>query len=140
VTSSPPSTASTAADDVRVAFHGLGDTATITRLRADMEGRMLDRDLALAASERGERARLYQYGTVVNPESAAQCQNLGGSGTGGGAGTAGGGGTSTTGGSVTPSTAGGLRCASRPGEGSRTGALLSLAVLGLAVARLRRKH
>jgi hypothetical protein len=128
------------ADDVRVAFAGLGDIATITRLRADLEGRMLDRDLALAASERGERARLYQYGTVVNPESAAQCQNLGGSGNGGGAGTAGGGGTSTTGGRVTPSTAGGLRCASRPGEGSRTGALLSLAVLGLAVARLRRKH
>ncbi|MEZ4390455.1 MAG: DUF2330 domain-containing protein [Polyangiales bacterium] len=128
------------ADDVRVAFTGLGETAMVTRLRADMEGRMLDRDLALAASDRGERARLYQYGTIVNPEAAAQCQNgLGGSGTGTGAGTAGGGGTSVNGGSTPTMSSGGIRCAALPGLPSGNAALLSLTVLGLAAARLRRR-
>jgi hypothetical protein len=128
------------ADDVDVAFAGLGETAMVTRLRADLEGRMLDRDLFLSASERGERARLYQYGTVLNPEASASCRAaLGGSGSGTPGGT-GSGGTSTTAGSSAGTTStGGLRCATVPGLGSGAPSALCLAALGLVVARLRRR-
>lgn len=56
----------TGAADVAVAYESLGDNATVTRLRADLTAGALDRDLALAASERPARERLYQYGTVLN--------------------------------------------------------------------------
>ncbi len=54
------------ADDVRLAFSPLGDTATVTRLRADLGVSNLDRDLILAASTRPDRDRTYAYGTVRN--------------------------------------------------------------------------
>lgn len=127
-------------EDVDVAFAGLGDRAMITRLRADLEGRMLDRDLFLSASDRGERSRLYQYGTVVNPEASSSCRSgIGTSGTGVGGGTAGASGTSGTGSSSGSTSYGGLRCATAPGLGAGAPSLLAIAVVGLAIARLRRR-
>jgi Uncharacterized protein conserved in bacteria (DUF2330) len=52
--------------DLRVAFENFGDTAYVTRLRADLSAGALDRDLVLAASDRGARSRNYTYGVVVN--------------------------------------------------------------------------
>ena len=127
-------------EDVQVAFEGLGDNAMVTRLRADLEGRMLDRDLFLSASDRGERARLYQYGNVVNPEASTFCRNgIGPSGTGVGGGTAGASGTSASGASGGTTSYGGLRCATAPGLGAGAPGILGLAVIGLAIARLRRR-
>jgi MYXO-CTERM domain-containing protein len=54
------------ADDVRLAFSPLGETATVTRLRADLGVSNLDRDLILAASTRPDRDRTYAYGRVRN--------------------------------------------------------------------------
>lgn len=53
-------------DDARVAFDTLGDHVTVTRLRADLAAITLDRDLALAASDRPDRNRTYSYGVVRN--------------------------------------------------------------------------
>lgn len=55
-----------AVEDVRVAFEGIGTSATVTRLRADLAGAMLDRDLTLQASTAGMRSRFYTYGTIRN--------------------------------------------------------------------------
>lgn len=55
-----------AADDAEVAFRGVGQTATLTRLRADLSPDALDRDLQLMASDLGVRSRTYEYGTVRN--------------------------------------------------------------------------
>ncbi len=52
--------------DARVAFENIGDNAYVTRLRADLASTALDRDLQLAASDRGARQRSYNYGVVVN--------------------------------------------------------------------------
>lgn len=53
-------------DDVERAFEGLGDQANVTRLRAELGPRALDRDLQLQASDRGLRDTLYRYGTLRN--------------------------------------------------------------------------
>lgn len=55
-----------AVEDVRTAFTGIGTTATVSRLRADLAGTMLDRDLMLQASTGPMRSRFYSYGTVRN--------------------------------------------------------------------------
>jgi hypothetical protein len=52
--------------DTRVAFGNFGDTAYVTRLRADLAAGALDQDLILAASDRGARSRNYAYGVIVN--------------------------------------------------------------------------
>ena len=50
--------------DTQVAFQSFGDTAYVTRLRADLNATALDRDLQLASSDQGARARTYNYGTL----------------------------------------------------------------------------
>ena len=62
-------------DDVRVAFDGLGDSARLTRLRADLLGRMLDRDLNLRASDLPRRGTVYQYGHQTNVPPPPVCEN-----------------------------------------------------------------
>ncbi len=59
--------------DVDTAFAGLGPQATVTRLRADLLGRLLDRDLELGSSSDGPRARLYQYGIERNRPPDGTC-------------------------------------------------------------------
>lgn len=105
-------------DDLNVAFQGLGSRATVTRLRADLQGRMLDRDLALGASELGPRSRTYRYGDVRNTPAPPSCGN-----------------------DAPTFSSGELRCTARPGDfGSRGTALLSLGLLGLSVTVLRRRR
>ncbi len=54
-------------DDMRVALAGQPRDVTITRLRAELSGNLLDRDLQLApAAVPSPRAREYRYGTVRN--------------------------------------------------------------------------
>ncbi|MBI5513401.1 MAG: DUF2330 domain-containing protein [Deltaproteobacteria bacterium] len=65
--------ASTAVDDVGVAFEGLRNPAMVTRLRADLPGAMLDRDLELAASDLGERPRTYGFGHELNRPVFSRC-------------------------------------------------------------------
>jgi hypothetical protein len=105
----------TLADDLRVAFEGLGSQATITRMRADLQGRMLDRDLQLSASALGTRSRTYNYGDVRNTP-VPTCNGA-------------------------PNFSdGGIRCAAQPGMGaSGSAGLLSLGALGLCAAILRRR-
>ncbi len=55
-----------ASDDARLAFQGIGETATLTRLRADLAATALDRDLQLMASDLGVKDRLHTYGVVRN--------------------------------------------------------------------------
>ena len=52
--------------DTQVAFQPLGNAAFVTRLRADLNATALDRDLVLAASDRGARSRTYEYGVLRN--------------------------------------------------------------------------
>ncbi|MFO0652268.1 MAG: DUF2330 domain-containing protein [Polyangiales bacterium] len=60
-------------EDVNVAVAGLGSTARVTRMRADLSVRALDRDLDLAASDRGVRDRFYQFGVERNRPAYAAC-------------------------------------------------------------------
>ncbi len=60
-------------DDLRVAFEHLGARAQLTRLRADFPGAMLDRDLELAASDRGVRGRTYAFGRQTNLPPPPRC-------------------------------------------------------------------
>jgi MYXO-CTERM domain-containing protein len=53
-------------DDLRVITSMLSTRPYVTRLRADLPAIMLDRDLELAASDRGDRAALYQYARQTN--------------------------------------------------------------------------
>lgn len=62
----PVGGASVTSDDAQVAFAGIGENATLTRLRADLPPTALDRDLQLAASDLGEKDRVHTYGTVRN--------------------------------------------------------------------------
>ena len=64
---------SSAVDDVNTAFMGLGSTAMITRMRADLPARMLDRDLQLAASDSGPRDRTYTFGRELNRPMYLAC-------------------------------------------------------------------
>jgi len=52
--------------DTQVAFQPFGDSAYVTRLRAELNATALDRDLQLAASDRGARSRTYNYGVFRN--------------------------------------------------------------------------
>jgi MYXO-CTERM domain-containing protein len=118
-------------DDAQVAFRGLGSTAMITRLRADLPATMLDRDLLLQASTLGAKARDYQYGHVLHTPAVEPCPD-GGTGFDGSvsdarrpaddAGGAGGG----------VKAVGGCVCSAVPGATSGGG--LAAAALGLAVA------
>ena len=121
-------------DDVRVAFTGLGDSATVTRFRANMLGTMLTQDLQLRASDLGLRERNYNYGRLLNdpgPTCAGTTDPVD-AGTPDGA-------VETTG-SVSE---GGVRCAATPGR--KVGGETTLAALvGLALAavglRARRRR
>jgi hypothetical protein len=53
-------------DDAQRAFEGIGNDANVTRLRAELGARALDRDLQLQASDLGLRDPLYRYGTLRN--------------------------------------------------------------------------
>jgi hypothetical protein len=53
-------------DDAQVAFQGIGQNATLTRLRADLGAAALDRDLQLSASDLGAKDRVHTYGVVRN--------------------------------------------------------------------------
>ena len=121
-------------DDVRVAFTGLGDDATVTRFRANMLGTMLTQDLQLRASDLGLRERNYNYGRLLN-DPGPTC---GGTTDPVDAGTPDGG--VETAGSVSE---GGVRCAASPGR--KVGGESTLAALvGLALAavglRARRRR
>ncbi|MFO0603191.1 MAG: DUF2330 domain-containing protein [Polyangiales bacterium] len=118
------------ADDVRVAFAGLGDRATVTRLRANLLATMLTQDLRLAASDRGERSRNYTYGRRLN-EPSPTCNGTINPGT-----------TTPPGGTTTPPSDGGVSCAATP---TRAGddttflaTLLGLAAAGLGLRARRR--
>jgi hypothetical protein len=127
--------------DVGVAFEGLGNTATVTRLRADLLGRMLDRDLELAASTRGERGQFYRYGNELNRPTFPPCPvDAGVSRTDAGT-------PSVDAGTVQPpapqESSGGLACAARPGThgAGAMGAMGLLAVsLGAAFTARRRRR
>src|SRR5207253_2279499 len=75
-------------DDVRVAFEGIGETAVVTRLRANLPAAALDRDLVLQASAEGSRPRTYNYGHVLNtPPTPPPCRrDVGPTGVAGGGG------------------------------------------------------
>jgi hypothetical protein len=136
-----------AVDDATFAFEGIGATAMVTRLRADLEGRMLDRDLDLAASTDGERNRAYRFGTEQNRPMYSACPwpladgGVSGGGVGGtldgGVPRASDGGASAT---VTPSTAGGgVQCGARPGARGMGDAFAAAVIALGAVLRLRRR-
>ena len=59
--------------DVNLALEGLGSTATVTRLRAELGPSALDRDLQIAASDRGLRDRTYHFGRELNRPAYAAC-------------------------------------------------------------------
>jgi hypothetical protein len=61
------------ADDVTRAFMGIGETATVTRFRADLPARMLDRDLEIGSSDRGMRDRSYRFGRELNRPPFQRC-------------------------------------------------------------------
>jgi MYXO-CTERM domain-containing protein len=60
-------------DDVRLALEGLGARATVTRLRAELAPAALDRDLQIAASDRGPRDRFYTFGRELNRPAYLAC-------------------------------------------------------------------
>jgi MYXO-CTERM domain-containing protein len=60
----------TGTSDINLAFQPFGSRAFVTRLRADLNGSALDRDLQLGASDGGARARTYNYGTLRNDPCA----------------------------------------------------------------------
>ncbi|MFO0605261.1 MAG: DUF2330 domain-containing protein [Polyangiales bacterium] len=60
----------TGTPDVDLAFQPFGGRAVVSRLRADLGGAALDRDLQLAASDRPARGRTYNYGTLRNDPCA----------------------------------------------------------------------
>lgn len=126
-------TASDPMVDVGVAFEGLGDRATVTRLRADLLGRMLDRDLELAASSLGERSQFYRYGRELNRPSFPPCPADAGlplADAGSPRGDAG------TAPAPTPQeSSGGVACAARPGGTGRQGAS-ALGAMGLLAVSL----
>ncbi len=62
----PMMASSNAVSDVALAFEGIGPTAMVTRMRADLPASALDRDLELAASDRGMRQRFYRFGRELN--------------------------------------------------------------------------
>jgi len=65
-TTPPPecTTPPTQNSDAALAFQPFGGGGFVTRLRADLSATALDRDLLLAASDRPERPRSYNYGTL----------------------------------------------------------------------------
>jgi hypothetical protein len=103
-----------AIEDVRVAYGAL-TTARITRLRANLPARMLDRDLDLAASDRGVRATAYRFGRELNRPEYSACP--------------------------WPSDGAFASCAATPSRDGRAagGALLGAALAALAVAKGRRR-
>ncbi len=125
-------------DDVRVAFAGLGDSAVVTRFRANMLASMLTADLQLRASDRGLRPINYTYGRLLNdpgPTCSGSTTSDGGvvdAGT-----------SEDVGLTVPASTEGGVRCAASPGRAPREHttrfvfAGLALAALGLRARRRR---
>ncbi|MEZ4407742.1 MAG: DUF2330 domain-containing protein [Polyangiales bacterium] len=141
----------TAADDVDVAFTGLGETATFTRMRADLPAAMLDRDLQLGASDRGMRDRFYTFGVERNRPMYSACPwpaRDGGTiptdfdagvGTGPVGNPAVDAGASN---SLAPAaSSGGLQCATTaPGLAGRGGAALALGVALGALVAVRRKR
>lgn len=128
-------------DDVAVAFQGLGPSPWVTRLRADLLGRMLDRDLTMRASDLGARVRLYEYGEqrnaptfpgcVPQPDGGAQTRVDAGLGIDGGAPLP-----------VENEASGGASCTVRPApsQTSKLPPALCLAALAGVAWRLRRRR
>ncbi len=135
--------------DVGVAFEALGNSATVTRMRADLLGRMLDRDLELAASSAGPRGRVYQYGVERNRQTFPPCPPDAGvvRPDGGTPFVDAGGATVDAGTAPEPpapmESSGGLSCAAQPASGGRGAAgdftLLALG-LGATLAVRRRRR
>ncbi len=105
-------------DDAQLAFQGLGSTATITRLRAELGPNALDQDLVLAASDLGMRDRTYRYGRELNRRPDVVCFNP-----------------------SDGSSANGIGCSATPSRaGGGLGAVLAMAgIAGVVVARRRRR-
>jgi len=57
--------------DATLAFQPFGGVALVTRLRADLNATALDRDLLLAASDRPDRSRTYNYVTLRHDPCAS---------------------------------------------------------------------
>lgn len=137
-------------DDARFAYEGIGADAVVTRLRADLEGRMLDRDLDLAASASGERSRAYRFGVEQNRPRYSACPwpmtdtdagtptlDAGGSGGSLDAGAP----ALDAGASAAPTPAaagGGMQCAAGVPARSAQNAGIAVALAALAVLRRRR--
>jgi len=106
--------ATVTSDDAQVAFQGIGQDATLTRLRADLGASSLDRDLQLMASDLGMKDRVHTYGTVRNMpppcgwESGPRAEFLG--------------------------------CAVTPGRSGSAGGVLALGLAGLGLAWRRRRR
>jgi hypothetical protein len=142
-------------DDVRVAFAGLGDSAIVTKLRANMQGNGLTDDLRLRASDLGMRERQYVIPRGVNaptfppcpdagfPDSGARDAGFPDSGFPGpeDAGLP----AEDAGAAPTPGTAsGGIQCSASPGRSRAAGDFLAifagaLACAGLMASRKRRE-
>ncbi len=60
-------------DDARRLFEGLGERATLTRLRANLPAAMLGADLSIAASDRGARDVTYRFGSELNRPMYSRC-------------------------------------------------------------------
>lgn len=134
-------------EDLRIIRSTVGSNPYVTRLRADLPAIMLDRDLTLQSSDRGERAQLYQYGNQTNIPPRPSCLGPGDGGFVGAvdAGVTSGGldggldsGTTTT----TPMAAtsmGGLSCAVDVAGGAK-GGWAAWALGALAAVALRRRR
>ncbi len=103
-----------ATDDAMVAFAGIGQNATLTRLRADLGSSALDRDLQLQASDLGMQDRNYTYGHIAN--APAPC------------------------GWEAGPRANFLGCSTAPGAGTSTGSAFIAGLAGLAMAARRRRR
>jgi MYXO-CTERM domain-containing protein len=96
-----------------VAFQGIGQNATLTRLRADLSPAALDRDLQLSASDLGVKDRVHTYGVVRNtPPPCGQVEGR----------------------------AVYLGCAVTPGMQQSSGGLMALGLAGLGLAWRRRRR
>jgi hypothetical protein len=67
------SAGTTPVDDVARAFMGIGESATVTRFRANLPARMLDRDLEIGSSDRRPRDRSYNFGHELNRPRYLRC-------------------------------------------------------------------
>lgn len=141
-------------DDLRVITSTISTMPYVTRLRADLPAAMLDRDLELGASDRGDRAALYQYARQTNIPPRPMCLGPGDGGfisndvtvvvpaTDGGVSSLDGGVEATDAGSaLVPATAdGGASCTVQGAAGAASGRWGAWALGALAAVALRRRR